>query len=238
MKMMQKSICALAVLATTAMSAQAADSIDVIVKGTITPAACTPTLAGGGVIDYGTMNPSILNATGMTLLDIKDVNFSISCDAPAAVAIKTSSSRKLTAAGVTSEGSNGVALPPATLSIFGATPGTVGVMGLGLSDGKKVGGFGMRMLPTSITADGSAVRGLYSNNSGSTWNLMSSGSLAALTNNEIVSWAANTGALQPLNFENLSGTLQVQAYINEKSALTISKPVLLDGLATMELVYL
>ncbi|UXZ19937.1 DUF1120 domain-containing protein [Pseudomonas sp. YeP6b] len=44
------SACALAVLATTSLSALA-DSVDVKVIGTITPASCKPTLAGGGVVD-------------------------------------------------------------------------------------------------------------------------------------------------------------------------------------------
>ena len=46
----KKTSCALAVLAATALSAHA-ESVDVRVIGTITPAACMPTLTGGGTTD-------------------------------------------------------------------------------------------------------------------------------------------------------------------------------------------
>ncbi|MNW06548.1 hypothetical protein D3C71_2029760 [compost metagenome] len=51
------------------------------------------------------------------------------------------------------------------------------------------------------------------------------------------SWAA-TGTLTPVAFKTLATTLEVQAFINKASELDITKPIQLDGLATLELIYL
>lgn len=53
----------------------------------------------------------------------------------------------------------------------------------------------------------------------------------------LTSWAAS-GTLLPTALKNLASTLSVQAYINKASALDMTKPVKLDGLATIEVVYL
>lgn len=42
----------------------------------------------------------------------------------------------------------------------------------------------------------------------------------------------------PRTFTNMSGTINVQAYINKTSELDISQPIELDGQTTIELVYL
>ena len=84
--MMKKTVLALALLATTA-SAFAADSVDVRVIGTIVPAACTPTLSGGGTVDYGTIKADTISATDYTVLPEKQISFLDPCDAPAKVAL-------------------------------------------------------------------------------------------------------------------------------------------------------
>ena len=43
---------------------------------------------------------------------------------------------------------------------------------------------------------------------------------------------------EPAAFKNLTINLTVQAYINKASELDLTKPVILDGLSTIELVYL
>ncbi|MCH1996717.1 DUF1120 domain-containing protein, partial [Achromobacter xylosoxidans] len=53
----------LALAGSMAASVAQAQSIDVRVIGTITPAACIPSLAGGGVVDYGNIAASTLNQT-------------------------------------------------------------------------------------------------------------------------------------------------------------------------------
>ncbi|KAA1351240.1 DUF1120 domain-containing protein, partial [Escherichia coli] len=50
----------------SAFAAQAANDVTLKVVGTINPAACTPTLPDGGVVDYGTVLNQNIAPTGAT----------------------------------------------------------------------------------------------------------------------------------------------------------------------------
>ncbi|WIE52931.1 DUF1120 domain-containing protein [Pseudomonas sp. GM17] len=58
-----------------------AASVEVKVIGTIIPNACTPTLAGGGTIDYGTHSSTDLSTNDFTLLPEKKccVHYCLQC---------------------------------------------------------------------------------------------------------------------------------------------------------------
>ncbi|MFC0227270.1 DUF1120 domain-containing protein [Serratia aquatilis] len=229
---LQKTVCALAVLATTSLPALA-ESIDVRVIGTIDPAACTPTISGGGTIDYGTIKPTALATDAFTLLEEKQLDFAINCDAPAKVAITAHSQRGASA--VNADGS---------LAEIGSHPGlfgvaaNYGVVGLGLDGAKGIGGYGIRLAGGTMTADGAAVDSIMSNGSTTAWVAATTGSLLnTLTSLRYASWATK-GTTTPVAFTTLAGKLGVQAYINKTSELDLTKPVVLDGLTTLELVYL
>ena len=237
MKMMQKSLLALAVIATTALNVQAASNVEVKVIGRIDPGTCTPTLSGGGTIDYGTMSPDSLAATGFTLLPEKQLDFAIACTAPSKVAVKVVNGRPNTVAGATEGASGFASLPASIANIFGAT-GNTAVAGLGESNGVKVGGYGIRIATDTVIADTNSVDTLRAENIASpVWNNYALGSMLASTTVRGVTWAA-TGTTTPIAFENLSGKLGVQAYLNAKSALNLNTTIQLDGLSTLELVYL
>ncbi|MBB1202748.1 DUF1120 domain-containing protein [Enterobacteriaceae bacterium 89] len=234
MKTIQKSICALAVLAATAVSAQAASNVDVKVIGRIDPGTCTPTLSGGGTVDYGTMSPSILAATGYTVLPEKQLDFAISCTAPSKVALLAVSGRPGTVAG-SAEGVNNLGSQPAGTTLMGQT--NTSVAGLGKAGNANIGGYALRIDPTTVKADSASVDGVYSENSGSSWK---AGAFGTPFNNNVlryVSWAAK-GNTTPEAFTNLTGKLSVQAYIADKSTLDLTNTIQLDGLTTLELVYL
>jgi hypothetical protein len=234
MKHFPKKALAMAVLATTSLPILA-ESIDVRVIGTISPAACTPTLSGGGTIDYGTINSKILSADAYTVLPEKKLDFSIVCDAPAKVALRAVSGRPGTTAGdVEGGGSNATVV--SGLTIFGIPD--VNVVGLGLDGAKKIGGYGIRIEPATVTADGVAVVNIHKRALASLWNRdVYSGQLVDAYFNRQTSWAVE-GARTPVAFTTLAGKLSVQAYINYASELDLTKPIVLDGLTTIELVYL
>ncbi|UUW17350.1 DUF1120 domain-containing protein [Serratia ureilytica] len=236
MKHMQKTACTLAVLATTSMSTMAADSVDVRVIGTITPAACTPTLSGGGVVDYGTMNPNTLSAAAYTVLPEHDVDFAITCDAPAKVAITAINGRPNTAAGVTEGAGQNAGVAP--VQLFGRSANAVG---LGLDGSSKIGGYAVNVKTDTFTADSSSVSNIFvtgTPTTGTTWSASPTGEIYhSGTVARYFSWAA-TGTTVPAAFTTLAGKLGVQAYINHASELDLTKPVTLDGLTTIELVYL
>jgi len=229
---MKKSLLALLLTASTC-SAFAADSVDVKVIGTIVPAACIPTLPGGAVVDYGTIKADTISKTAYTVLPEKMVDFTIQCDAPAKVAIHAINGRKGSLAGAT-ENQEGGAVAPVTR--FG-TAGTVAV-GLGMQGASKIGGYGIRIISATATADGAPVSTLTKAITGASWvNSASGGVLYDSTWSRLVTWGA-VGSKTPLAFTVFSGQLSVQAYINKGSALDLPQPVHLDGLSTLEMYYL
>lgn len=234
MKQMQKAVLALAVLATISLPVMA-ESIDVRVIGTITPSACTPQISGGGTVDYGAIKPETLSADEYTVLAEKQLDFSITCDAPAKVAIKAINGRPDSLAGATEGATSGAGVVP--VDLYGTSASIAGV-GLGLDNGAKVGGYSIALTPSTVQVDNENVDSLRSNDDTASWKTASTtGGIFNSASQRYVSWAA-TGTTEPVAFETMSGKLNIRAYINKTSELDLTKPVALDGLTTIELVYL
>ncbi|MBB1199657.1 DUF1120 domain-containing protein [Enterobacteriaceae bacterium 89] len=231
MKMIQKSLLSLIIMTIAGTCAQAATSIDVKVIGTITPPACVPDIGGGATFDYGTIAPNSLSKTALTPLDVKTTSFVIQCTAPARVAIRATNGRTGSAAGVT-ERATGAAAAPAALGW-----NDYNVVGLGMSDGEKIGGYTL-YLRGSPTVDTKSVTVIESDDSGVTWNATGTKSLYGATDVKRLLTVAQGGTSTPLAFETLEGTIAVQGYINNTSSLAVNKVVKLDGLTTLEMVYL
>lgn len=219
------------VMMTTASTSVLAESIDVRVIGTITPTACKPSLSGGGAIDYGVITPKSLKKDSFTYLSMKSVDFSIMCDAPAKVALQARSNRDATAVGMDGR----VWQVARDIPLFS---GIYDAHGLGVDGNNKgIGGFGLRFETDSITADSNKVDSIIKDNNGQ-WKKSPDGSLIKGAGiQRLYSWS-KAGAVDPIPFTNLVGSLDIQAYINKSSELDLTKPVKLDGLTTLELVYL
>lgn len=234
MKNMKKTICTLGLIAVTA-TAYAADSVDVKVIGTISPAACAPTLGGGGTVDYGTIPANALAADDYTTLAVKTLSLSITCDASAKLAIHAVNGRPGTSAGVTETGPMNSGYAPVDLFSSSVTP----VVGLG-TDGSAndIGGYSIQFMDGSVTADGNAVDVIYKSTAEGD-NTFDSGNAEFYSDkyDRLISWGA-TGTTTPVSFTTLSGTMEIQAYLNKASELDLTKEVQLDGLTTIELVYL
>ncbi|CAI0770411.1 DUF1120 domain-containing protein [Serratia quinivorans] len=220
-----------------ASSAFAADSVDLKVIGTITPVACTPTLSGGGTVDYGTIKADTLKADDYTVLPVKSLDFSITCDGNAKVAVNAFSGRMGTTVG-DAEATNGAATIPAGITLLGldSTTVTMQAFGLGLDGTKKIGGYATGIGVTGAKADGVEVDSINRYGSG-VWTKAVTNNIMSSKTERHITWAA-TGTLTPVAFKTLAAKLDVQAFINKASELDITKPIHLDGLATIELVYL
>ncbi|TNV09880.1 DUF1120 domain-containing protein [Buttiauxella sp. B2] len=230
-----KNTFALALLAASVGSAMAADSVDVKVIGQIIPAACTPTLSGGGVIDYGNIKASTLSTDAYTTLPEMQIDFSLVCDAPAKIGIQVLNGRPGTMAGVTESAYNSANMP---VSVFGSG-GNIGGAGLGLDGATKIGGYAVRIAGNTVTADGNAVDTIAQEYDFATNGYIKKG-LGVLYTQDYVrttTWAT-PGTLTPVAFKVLAGKLGVQAYINKGSALDLTHVIHLDGLTTLEVVYL
>ncbi|MXP57129.1 DUF1120 domain-containing protein [Pantoea sp. Taur] len=238
MKMKTKSLLALTVLATT-LGAQAASNIDLKVIGRIDPGTCTPTLTGGGTVDYGTISPSSLSSTGYTILSLKEIDVGINCTAPTKVMLTTINGRPDTSVAPVPEGASGyAAIKVSDIPIFGGTLGDVAVGGLGMAGTAKIGGYSTRIDPATVKLDGVDVDMLSTGNINAvSWAKATVGTLFSNTTARGVSWATKN-TLTPLAFTNMSGKLSVQAYLNKKSELPLTQTIKLDGLTTLELVYL
>ncbi|MCS3509242.1 DUF1120 domain-containing protein [Achromobacter sp. JUb104] len=193
-----------------------AQSIDVRVIGTITPAACTPTIAGGGVIDFGIIPAASLNTTSFTQLPTKSVPFSISCDAPTYVAITAVDNRA----------------DSAVTNIIGTQQNYI--FGLSKAANANIGGYVMELEQGSFTADGKSVLTVSSNDGGTTWGVSTYG---RLPQGALRSWSLTSNGT-PVAFTNLAGTFAVTAAINKAEELPLRDEIQLDGLATLEMVYL
>lgn len=223
-------IAAAAILLAT-NAAMAADSVDVKVIGTIVPAACKPALSGGATIDYGTIKASAIAQDDYTVLPVKSLNFSINCDAPAKVALKSIDVRQ------------GTEAKPVGVKLNGTTIGdSTAVSGLGLADSKKIGAYTAILKTASVTLDGATtgVDSILSKDMATTWvknGTLAEGAWIGGTHSWLYSFAA-AGSLTPVAFTTLTGTLDVQAAINKGSELDLTKAVHLDGMSTIELYYL
>lgn len=228
----QKTLCLLTVLATCSMPIQA-ESINVRIISTQVPVACTPMLSGGGSVDYGAIKPNTLSTDAYTVLTEKQLDFAITCNAPAKIALKAVNGRPGSLAGAP-EGPGGFGTPGVRLLNDDAAVAG----GLGFDGTHKIGGYAVAIKPGTVQADGVDVDSIRSSTNGAGWGPSPSGILGKnLWDNLMNSWSKK-GTTLPIAFETLSGKLAVQAYINKTSELDLSKPVALDGLTTIELVYL
>lgn len=142
---MKKPLAALVTLAllTTSGAAFAASSVDLTVKGLITPSACTPTLSANGVVDHGKISAKDLNQDTATILPITTLKLSVNCDG-----------ETLFALGATDNRSN--------------SSSSAGGFGLGLIDNtQKIGAFFLDI--GNALADNVAARTMVSTDEGKTW---------------------------------------------------------------------
>ncbi|MGL5998452.1 MAG: DUF1120 domain-containing protein [Pseudomonas proteolytica] len=121
----------------------AASSIELAVRGTITPSACTPAFAGSNIIEHGKIAAKDLRQDNPTSLPKVTVQFSITCEASTFFAIKPIDNRR-------------------------ASSNSPFDFGLGFVNGdKKLGSF--YLTPKNMLADGIAVQSIASMDGGSTW---------------------------------------------------------------------
>lgn len=197
--------------------AQAVSTVELTVSGLITPMACTPTLSGGGVIDFGKISQQDLNQANGTRLPLKYLTLTVNCNAPGRFVLRMRDNRDGTAH-VNSE-------------IY---------YGLGLdASGNKIGVYSVSFDPKQTVADDlPVIYGTESTTGGIAWrpsnsNPIDIGSRSYLGFTDLAGSTAGPSAIQ-----TLTSTLKLEAVINAKQNLDLSTDTLMDGSATMEVVYL
>lgn len=201
-----------ALLLTGTSSAFAASSTDLTVTGIITPAACTPSLANGGVVDYGKRSAKDLNPTTHTSLGVETIQLTVNCDASTQFAIITSDNR------------------PNTASVNGNA-----AFGLGLINGnEKLGWYSMDFINPVADA---LVKTIVSYDKGERWEQSYGGDMKA--RDSWLSFGSRTGgAWAPDFLQNVTLDLVVNTQIAPANSLTLTDEVTLDGSATLQIEYL
>lgn len=227
-----------AALAMTASSVMAADSIDLIVTGKIIPPACTPAFgSGGGVVDFGNILTSSLQATKDSKLpDIKEVPVTITCEQPSRFGVTFSDQR------ADSRSTTEMDVPFASTD-FGGTPDYY--FGLGFtSEQKQIGVYalGINELP-SVDAEGEDRFPISSSDNGASWTtgirIFSGTGYYPIKNNgtEIYAFSKeNESVVSPET--SLTFKVGVSAVIQDLTTLHVTDEITLDGLTSINLVYL
>lgn len=198
-------------------SAIAGPTTELKVAGVVKPPACQPTFAGDGVVDFGTIPAASLTPGQYKKLPHRTIPFAISCDAPLKVALKISDNRASSA------------VPAA------AGTNTNFTYGLGMVAGKKVGGYSLGISAHTVTADGAAVRLLYSVDGNQTW--ASSVGSGQIGKDRTLAWTALNGRA-PSAFKSIVGAVWVWVGLEKPENLPLAQDVPLDGSATLEVLYL
>ncbi|WP_339417688.1 MULTISPECIES: DUF1120 domain-containing protein [unclassified Pseudomonas] len=198
-------------------TAHAASTVELTVKGLITPMACTPLLSSGGLVDFGKISRNDLNLTNGTRLPHKYLTLTVNCNAAGRFALRMRDNRDGTAH-VNSE-------------IF---------YGLGLdSSGNKIGVYSVSFDPKQTVVDDLAVvYGTESTTGGMAWrtanlNPIDIGSRSLLGFTDVGGSTSGPSAIQ-----TLTSTLKLEATINARQNLDLSTETPMDGSATLEVVYL
>ena len=196
-----------------------AESAELRITGTIVPVACTLAFAGGGVVDYGTMPASSLNSTAQTTLPEKSTQLTLTCEAPALFAFKTTDERAGTA--ITSLQTIPNYLP-------------VGKFGLGAVNGKNIGAYSLQI--TKATPDQGVTRLLASVDGGASWPISEGG----MTNNgvKLNAFAGSAAGTVPAAHTSITADIRVVTALDRGSNLPLTQKIPLDGLSTFEVVYL
>ncbi|KFK95643.1 MULTISPECIES: DUF1120 domain-containing protein [unclassified Serratia (in: enterobacteria)] len=234
---MQKSLCALALIASSSLEA---NNAGVNITGIIQPVACTPNLSTSNLLNDGIIKAKILKKNDHTPISAKAIDFSIRCDGLTLVVIKAinncigslvDAKRKATGAAHTHSCSISSEIQP-----WGDGTHYI-LLGLGLEENNaKIGGYAIRFNLTSTSADGNAVDYIASLDSGKTWTITNSAGLFDPLAPKLFT-ITKKGKTKPLAFKIFSGEIEAISFINKKTELDLTRPTITDSSITLELVY-
>jgi type 1 fimbria pilin len=197
-------------LLASCFNVHAAPSAEVKVIGTLVPPACTFTLDGKNVFDYGQVVP----ADAEKDLGEKTMPFSIVCEAPTKVAIHPIDQRA------------GSVKPGMGLASFG----------LGKVNDKNIGQYTLSMTKPVDTSAGALTTVLSKSGPSGPWSKsekLEAGSMS------LTSWGKGGDPKGTIPIVSLQGELVVSALVYRKAELPpLTEEIKLDGLATLEIVYI
>lgn len=189
-------------------SAFAASSVDLTVRGLITPSACEPILSKGGQVDIGKISVKDLDANNTTWLEPHLLQLTVTCDAATLMAIEPKDNR--------------------TGSSYSDDPAS---FGLGLINATEKLGH-MTLALSSILADDVQAKAINSKDNGLTWTRY-----IYMTHDGLTS-VANTTTIAPIPVQVMTSELKISPAIAPTKDLTLTNEVAIDGSVTLTVKYL
>ena len=205
----------IACLAAT-LQVQASTSAQLVVRGTITPAACNLSLAGSGIIDYGTIRSGELSRTAFNPREERTTSLVINCGTtPARFGLTFTDLQA---------GSK-------VAGILGAGFSEAQNFGLGMAASRRTGGYSVTL--RDLRSTGTTLFPIMRTGLGAWQN--SDGRVAQSPSQ--YSWR-NSVTVTPAAISQLTATVAVKAVINKAQDLDLSRDISIDGRATLVLSYI
>ncbi len=179
---------------------------------------CRIQLGGAATVDYGKIKRSLLRAADAAALPPQQRSVTITCDQPAALAVRQS-------------GGDGSASAAAGGKL-GLAPETS--HGIGLASGRPVGAFALRWRRDTATLDGAPAQLIVSSDGGATWRLMDADTVVGAT--ELIAWARGEQR-RPASGRTLTVGVRIEAAIAPTSTLYLGREVLLDGSISLSTIF-
>lgn len=197
--------------------ALAASTVDLTIKGQITPMACTPGLSNNGLVDYGKISYKDLSADKRTQLRDKYLDFTLQCNGPARFALVMHDNR------------DGSAIVNSEI-----------YYGLDHDDsGNKIGLYSLNFDPTQTVADDLAqVFRTDSTTGGQAWSTSNSRPIPIGARSYLGFTDVSGSSAGPIAIQSLSSRVTIETVISPTSELDVSSEIQLDGSATLDVVYL
>ena len=197
-----------ALLLTITSSAFAASSVDLTVKGLITPSACTPNLPGD--VDFGKIAAKDLNQDSYTPLEKKTLQLSVNCDAATLFAIHPVDNRA------------------------GSSPSSAG-FGLGLINETQKLGLYQLSFSNPVAETPSTLIAMY-NSEGRWTDLLADDGIAP--NDLVALGSRSESGWAPHPIKDALMDMTLHTLIAPARNLTLTSEVAIDGSATFEVKYL
>lgn len=230
---MKKLIIATAVAMTLSAAAHADSTALLKLKGVLTNDACTPTLSGGGTVDFGTKYTYALSPTATNQLGNKDLTLTIACPSPTKVGWTMTDEKvdSLVTLNIENARFDGAAIryEPVEFGV-GKTAG-----------GIKIGAYSVAIDADNTLADGTKSDVYIADRASGTYEWRTK-----VTNDQ--NWSLVYGDsdqtytvgsdMQPAAFTNAVFPLRVALAVQDTTTLAITDDTPIDGQATVTLYYL
>lgn len=205
-----------AICLSTSIGAHATQAAELVVRGTIVPAACNLSLGAGGIIDYGTIRAGELSQTAFNPREEKTASLVVNCGTtPAKFGLTLTDLQA---------GSK-------VAGILGSGYTEAQNYGLGSVGGRRTGGYSVTL--RDLRSSSITLSPIVRSNGGAWYN--SDGKVAQSPSQ--YSWRSST-TVTPASISQLTGVIAVRAVINRGQDLDLSRDVTLDGRATLVLSYI